>query len=80
MSEYDGMMDLSGVPQAVGIEILECPDPKCGPHIVLKDDDGKPMCQVAIPVKHLLSVIEVLRGMLYSKIVEDDGDERKTIQ
>lgn len=80
MRNDDGMMDMTGVPQAVGIEILECPDPKCGPHIVLMNDDGKPMCQVAIPVKHLLSVIEVLRGVLYSKVVEGGGDEPTTLQ
>lgn len=67
-------MDISGVPQGRGIQIMECPDPHCGPHIVVLDANDKPICHVAIPQRHLLSVIKVMQGILYSKIVET-GDE-----
>jgi len=62
------------VKKAHSFELRTCDDPECGPHFVATDCDGDTICEIIIARCHTLSLIQALQGLLYSKVVEEEGD------
>lgn len=72
-ADGDDGTDVHDVPEAAGIQIMDCRDPHCGPHIVLVNDDDTPIAHAVLPLNRLPSVIDALRSILFNKTTEGDN-------
>lgn len=54
------MTDLVSVTKAASMKMMMCPDPDCGPHLVMMDRAGEPICQFVLSRESIESVISSL--------------------
>jgi len=63
-----------GGQKARGFYLAMCDKPNCGPHIIAFDRNEVPICDVAIPLDGVRSLIQALQRMSYIKAVEQDDE------
>ena len=63
-----------GGQKAHGFYLTACEKPNCGPHIVAFDRNEVPICDIAIPMKGVPSLVKALQDYAYAKMVERDDE------
>jgi len=49
-----------------------CGNPRCGSHLVINDEQDKPLCEVVLSQEATKGLIKNLSGVLYGKAVGQD--------
>ncbi len=63
-----------GGQKAHGFYMSSCGRPGCGPHLIGFDKNEVPICDIAIPLAGLPSLVKALQDFAYVKAVEKDDE------
>lgn len=58
--------------RAYSFRIELCDDPKCGPHFIAEDRQGRDLCEITVSRDQAVGLIKELQRIVYTKVVEDD--------
>lgn len=73
MSDEMSEEEIGRCPQATSVQVFFCNNPRCHrPHVVLKDENGKPFAQFVMPDYKPGGFMDNLQDAIYRSSVERD--------